>query len=638
MTLLVIVGTGLVLALVVILNYTVSRQIVTNDAERAAQELARTVARELEIELKSISEITETMALFLTTTPIDEDTLMLLLRGLVEFQGHVYGSAVAFEPHTFRPDLKAFAPYFHKSPGGARLVQLGTDSYDYFHKAWYEEPKKLGKPVWSKPYLDERGGNLILTTHSHPIFDFNLDGSQGAFKGVATADVPVSWLTKRISSARMGASGYCFLIARDGTFLGSYDPDMILRQTIFSVAQKLQAPQLEELGRRMLREPSGFVHVGTALKGEDSYVAFVRLPATGWSLGLVIPTSELFAEVAQLHTLSTTLAASGICLLLLVSLVVTRTVTKPLRQMASATERVAHGDLDIDLSAIKSKDEIGVLSSAFTQMTVDLKKHIEELQTTTAAKERMEGELSVAAGIQRSMLPSTFPPHRDNGEIDVAAVMEPAKEVGGDFYDFFFTDPRHLYFTVGDVSGKGVPASLFMAVTRFLIRSLAREGLEPGDLLTRLNRELVQDNDSCMFVTVFCGLLDVKTGELRYSNGGHDPGLLLNSSGNAVELGPPNGPVLGLVDDMSYGVNEKVIQEGETVFLFTDGVTEAENSRGDQFSRERILDICKGFQGISVREITDCFLEEVKSFADGAPQADDITMLAVQFKGRAIVK
>lgn len=633
MTLFVVVGTGLVLALVILLNYMVSRQIVRNNAERAAQDRAKTVARELELELRAVAEITETQALFLTNAHFEEQTLLALLRGVVENQEEIYGSAVAFEPHAFRPDLKAFAPYYHKSPDGVRFVQLGTESYDYFHKGWYEEPEKLKRPVWSRPYFDEGGGDVIMTTYSHPFFAVKPNGSQGVFRGVVTADVSVSWLTKRISSARVGTSGYCFLISREGTFLASPDPKLVLRQTIFSVARTLEQPQLEKIGKRMLREPSGFVHVGTALKGQDSYLAFVLLPSTGWSLGMVIPTSELFAEVTRLHTLSAILAGAGVCLLLLASLAVTRTVTKPLKQMASATARVAHGDLDIDLSGVTSRDEVGVLATAFTQMTVDLKKHIRELRTTTAAKERMEGELSAAAGIQRSMLPSKFPPFPDRRELDVAAVMEPAKQVGGDFYDFFFTDPHHLCFTVGDVSGKGVPASLFMAVTRFLIRSLAREGLPPGKLLTRLNRELAQDNDSCMFVTVFCGLLDVTTGELRYSNGGHDPGLVLGTTGKVMELRRPDGPALGLVDDATYVMNEKVIQKGETVFLFTDGVTEAQNTREEQFSGARLLRTCSGFQGTSVREIIDCVLGAVKSFSDGAPQADDITMIAVKFNG-----
>ncbi|MEW6138519.1 MAG: SpoIIE family protein phosphatase [Thermodesulfobacteriota bacterium] len=635
MTLLVILGTGLVLGFIVMFNYTVSKQFVMGEAERSAQDRARSLARELELELRAVEEITENQALNLSYVHVEEKTLLALIKGIVEHQREIYGSTVAFEPYAFSPSLKAFAPYFHKSDGGIRFVQLGSDTYNYFKQAWFVEPRERGKAVWSQPYFDEGGGDIIMTTYSYPFFDRNPDGTRGRFRGVVTADVSVTWLTQRLASAVDCRHGYCFLIARDGTFIAAPSADLVMRKTIFDMADELGQPKLRDVGVRMLQEPSGFVHVGSALRGTDSYLAFVHLPATGWSLGIVFPSSQLFAEVSRLHTFNMMLAAIGVVLLLFASLAVTGTVTSPLRRMVKATSQVAHGDLDIDLSEVKSSDEVGMLASAFTQMTVDLKKHIQQLQVTTAAKERIESELSVAAGIQRSMLPSRFPAFPGRTEFDVAAIMEPAKQVGGDLYDYLLTDPNRLYFTIADVSGKGVPAALFMAVTRFLIRGLAREGLNPGELLNRLNKELSQDNDSCMFVTVVCGVLEVDTGTVHYSNGGHEPGIILGPAGEITQLEKPDGPVIGVIENVAYAMHTRIMKPGETIFLFTDGVTEAQNRRDDQFSRERLLAACHGIGSKTVQGIVDEVLRQVTSFEDGADKADDLTMLAIRFQGRS---
>ncbi len=216
-----------------------------------------------------------------------------------------------------------------------------------------------------------------------------------------------------------------------------------------------------------------------------------------------------------------------------------RSITIPLRRMANATAKVASGELDLELPATRRHDEVGQLARASTNMTVDLKKYIHELTETTAAKEQIEGELSVAAEIQKSMLPSTFPAFPGRDEFDIYAVMDSAKEVGGDFYQFLLVDDNRLCIAIGDVSGKGVPASLLMAVTTSLLRSEAAEGILPDEILSRLNKHLVHGNDTCMFVTVFCGILNLSTGEFVYANGGHEPPFVVKPDHEVVPFRPP---------------------------------------------------------------------------------------------------
>ena len=228
-----------------------------------------------------------------------------------------------------------------------------------------------------------------------------------------------------------------------------------MRESVFSLAEDRGDPAIRTLGRRMLAETVGYVEGKSNFTGRDSLLAFARLPHTGWSVGVVFPKSELFAKISSLKKTMIGLAFGGLALLVAVSFLSARSLTEPLRTMARATKRIAEGDLNVDLSHIARQDEVGQLADAFTKMTQDLQKYIKDLTETTAAKQRIESELNIAARIQRSMLPSKFPAFPDRNEFDIYALMRPAKEVGGDFYDFFLVDEDHLCVVVGDVSGKG---------------------------------------------------------------------------------------------------------------------------------------------------------------------------------------
>ena len=331
-----------------------------------------------------------------------------------------------------------------------------------------------------------------MTTCSRPFFERGANGAAPKVRGIVTADVSLEWLTKLVGSVQVGRTGYCFIISDTGHFVTHPNPEFIMSESMFSLAEERHDPALRTIGLAMRQEESGFTEIGPALSGEDAFLAYARIPSPGWSLGAVFPKKELLADMNSLHQRTVLLAAGGLILLLVVSGLVARSIARPLRRMAAATEKVAHGDLDIDLSDIRREDEVGQLARSFTAMAQDLKKYIKDLTETTAAKQRIESELSIAADIQRSMLPSVFPafPHRD--EFDIYAVMHPAKEVGGDFYDFFFLDEDHLCVVIGDVSGKGVPAALFMTVTKYLIEATAGMDEPPDQILARVNRHLAR--------------------------------------------------------------------------------------------------------------------------------------------------
>ncbi len=299
---------------------------------------------------------------------------------------------------------------------------------------------------------------------------------------------------------------------------------------------------------------------------------------------------------------------------------------------------IGNGDRLIGVIQVLNKKDQEVFNEADESLLGGLSAHITvaleraRLIEAYVEKQRMEETLKLAHDIQMSMVPKIFPPFPDRSEFDIFATLAPAKEVGGDFYDFFFIDNDHLCFAVGDVSGKGVPASLFMAVTKTLFRATASNGGTPGEILARLNAEICRDNDSCMFVTLFCAILNIRTGQVDYGNGGHNPPYYLHQRG-VSPLENPGGRVLGLVEQSPYASGRMILAPGEALLLYTDGVTEAMNPSETLYSDQRLEQFLGTNRGSAPRQIIGDLIGDVKQFAGGAPQSDDITVLALLYFG-----
>jgi len=313
-------------------------------------------------------------------------------------------------------------------------------------------------------------------------------------------------------------------------------------------------------------------------------------------------------------------------------------ISQPLKQLAAHAGKLATQDFseplpgpsDIDDLPKESQDEVGKLAESFITMEQALRQSVRELKETTAAKERIESELKIARDIQMSMVPKTFPPFPNRPEFDLYAILVPAREVGGDFYDFFFIDDNHLCFAIGDVSGKGIPAALFMAVTRTLFRTTASKASTPDKILSLLNVEMCRNNDTCMFVTVFCAVLDIRTGEVEYSNGGHNLPYLISHNATSP-LKNTGGMCLGFKKDVIYRSEKIVLRAGDGLFLYTDGVTEARDARRNQFSEHRLADFLQQANGSSATELIRGAVDQVRQHSVGAPQSDDITALALKY-------
>jgi sigma-B regulation protein RsbU (phosphoserine phosphatase) len=621
-----------IVAAIVAYNYVSSRDIILRQAEDNSRLLVDGTAGRIDSVLSGVQKVAENVAFSLEDATLTKREILDMNRRVLANNPEIYGMAIAFEPYFLQRDKLFFAPYYFRSGGRIGFTMLGDAKYRYFYMDWYQIPKELGRSTWTEPYFDEGGGGVPMATYSVPFYR-TVDG-KSVFAGVVTADISLSWLQDLVDSVRLYDSGFAFLLSRHGTFITHPDKNLVMNQTIFSLAEERGSKELRELGRRMLSGEAAFTPVGTLLSPKDSYMFCDGLRYGGWTLGVVFPRDEMLADVMRLSKSMIAIGAVGFVLLVLITVGIARRITRPLCKLSASAREIASGNLDLTLPDIPANDEVGDLAESFRFMKSSLKEFIRDLTSTTAAKERIESELRIAREIQMGILPKLFPAFPDRREFEVFASIEPAKEVGGDLYDFFFVDETHFCFLVGDVSGKGVPAAFFMAVTKTLLKVVSERGLDPGDILTRVNADLSSENESCMFVTLFLAVMDIETGETRYANAGHNPPLFLPCGGGPEWIPPFGEPVAGIMEEMRYSTKTMTLKPGDLLFIYTDGVTEAMNPDGELFGEDRLMGLLAAEKEPFAPKLVKDVGEAIRVFARGAEQSDDITMLAMQFMGK----
>ncbi|SKA81961.1 sigma-B regulation protein RsbU (phosphoserine phosphatase) [Paucidesulfovibrio gracilis DSM 16080] len=611
-------------------NYMASRAIIVEQAEENSRTLGREVANHIAAQLRPVEQVVRNIALALEDASLTSGEVTSLAQRVVQSNDDIFAMAIAFEPFGMDQDRLFFAPYCHRTDNGVRVTELGGPDYRYFYKDWYQLPRELNGPVWTEPYFDSGGGGVMMTTYAAPFY--RLHHGQRRFAGVVTADIPLSWMQRMARGTKLYDTGYTFLISRNGTFIHHPLKALMLNHTIFSLAEERGDTELWNVGRDMTEGGTAFLERVSVKGGVESFLFYTPLHVGGWSLGMLFPRDEVLQKATTLSRNLLLMGALGFLLLAGAVLWAAGGVTRPLRRLSAAAREIAGGNLDAAVPPPARRDEVGELAEAFDHMRGSLRQHMRELRETTAQKERIESELRIARDIQMGILPKLFPAFPEHEEFDVFASIEPAKAVGGDLYDFFFIDDRHFCFLVGDVSDKGVPAAFFMAVTKTLLKAVAPRSGGPADILEKVNNDLAEENDSCMFVTLFLGILDIDTGEVRYANAGHNPPMLLRD--RRARLVPPmNEPMAGAMPGMTYTERSMTLRAGDVLFLYTDGVTEAMDHDQGLFSEERLRELLASMEDTGVQRVVAEVDLAIKHFTGGASQSDDITMLALQYKG-----
>ena len=536
------------------------------------------------------------------------------------------GGGFWFEPYAYDGETARVGVYAHYDEDAGAFVldetmysdgELDIDYYDYHVLSWYREIiDTISEPnqvAWTKPYIDDSGSFSLMTTAGAGIYDHD-----GNLIGISIIDWKIEDVVKALTAVKPTDNSFVMLCVPEqnciisNTYRG-YDA------VAFGAGEGIESLTWDA-------DASLFSLDGV------SYMTFSRIMDNGWSMSVYIPENEIFEEVESRNNQFTlVIALSAAAMLCAAFLLISGFINKPMRRLISGVSSLELGNLDISIN-IKTKDELGSLAGAFNKMTADLKESIERSARIMAEKEHISAELDVATKIQESMLPCIFPAYPDRAEFDIYAIMLPAEEVGGDFYDFFLIDDRTLAVVVADVSDKGIPAALFMVITKTLIKNNSLSGKDPREVFEAVNNILCESNDAGMFVTAFLGYLDIPSGKLTFVNAGHNPPLLC-ADGSYEWLRTRPNIMLAVMEDVSYEQHEVVLRPGGELFLYTDGVTEAANKEYEMFGEARLIGTVNEYLDLPVREFTVTMKQEIDGFADGEEQTDDITMLTLRYNG-----
>ncbi len=621
--------TVVIFAIVIWINHINSKDVLVKNMQENAGNLMKATVNKIEGVLNSVSKIPENEANVLENFKITPDELTRYIHMVVEENPEIFGSCVAFEAYSYYEDSLYYAPYGYKSNDSIILENLGNDTYQYFYWDWYQIPAILGQPVWSEPYFDEGGGNILMCTYSVPFYQDTK--AEKKLYGIVTVDISLEWLDRIVSSIKLLETGYAFLISSNGTFITHPVENYEMNQTIFTLAEEHERPELREVGRKMLKGESGFVPFKSVVSQEDGYMFYYPLKTAGWSMAVVFPEDELYADLYALNSKLLLIGSLGIILILSLIIIISHRITKPLSRLAKITQNIGGGNFEVHLPVMKSNDEIAQLTRSIDKMQAELKVYMQNLQSTTAAKERIESELKIAHDIQQGIIPKIFPPFPEREDVDLFAILDPARDVGGDLYDFFFIDDYKLCFAIGDVSGKGVPASLFMAITRTLLRAKALNGKRVEEIVQSMNRELCQGNENSMFVTFFIGIIDLKTGRVDYCNAGHNYPYILRSSCKMEVIDKTHGTPLGIFEDIAYESDHLMLEKRDNIVLYTDGIPEAMNEKDELYGDKHLQDFLKEYCNQPPDKITRELVKSVKTFVGQAQQSDDITILSLTY-------
>ena len=557
-------------------------------------------------------------------------------------------------------NIEYYAASVYENEPQLRMILLGTESgifyrysnyntyspdYDPRSRNWYkaamENPDEV---VWSKAYI-EMYGNYVVTCSE------TFRDETGKIAGVIAADISIQSIVDSIIR-----TDSAFIIDKDGDYVARPDN---FDDTFIAPPSERGSKERYKTIEKMLAGESGVDSIQT--DREPKYIAYAPINETGWALGIVVTfdtvtkpvkdtqekmnrllissNDEMTARMDSLKMRFNVIFAICIVLITAISYILASSIKRPIEHLVVKAREIGQGKLDTNIE-VKGKDEIAELGNSFNKMTDDLKKYIESLSEALEERHKVEAELNIAAKIQMSMLPDIAPDYTGKDEYELFASMNPAKEVGGDFYDFFGLDDSHLALVIADVSGKGVPAALFMAITKALIKTNAKAiagsdievDFKPADILMNVNNQLCESNKTDMFTTAWLGIVDINTGHMRCANAGHEFPIIKSGSGQFEIMKDVHGFVLAGMEGTRYKEYTIDLEKDDILFVYTDGVPEAQNINEEFYGTDRLVNALNSIDELTPENILAKVKEDVNKFVDNAPQFDDLTMLCFKRK------
>lgn len=497
-----------------------------------------------------------------------------------------------------------------------------TNFYDRF--PWFKEVPKKEKIYWSEPYKDKTSGQVVVTC----LVPFKFKDT-GDFSGLVALTVDLSHIQESINHFSYYKSGKLLLLSRTGLYVTHPNPNIALKKTIFDLADELNLDQLAYVGMELAKGKSGQIEIdhSSVISGQAIFF-YAPIKKLGWGFCLVYSKKEFLRPIHHFQIIVLLAFCAGAVLLFFLISHICRKSTDQLLTLSSLATQYGNGDFTENFKDNPSSSDINVIANALTSMKENLLNYIEKERKTASDQQRNESELEIAHSIQKSALSEQYPQHE---AFDISTLMIPAKQIGGDFYDFFFINENRFAFVIADVSGKGIPAALFMMKAQTLIKNACKNNRDLASAIHLANNELCEGNESCMFVTAFIAVVDLISGNMNFVNAGHTIPLFYTNDQYRF-LNPQKNIVLGAKENAEFVAEKISLTSGDRVFIYTDGVTEAENEESDFYGEKRLEHVLQKISSSPTRNLHNV-LQDIKKFTKTAPQSDDIAMLEFVYNG-----
>jgi len=493
---------------------------------------------------------------------------------------------------------------------------------EYFRKL-KKENINTNHGSWTDPFYCKYDINHLLISYRHPII--NPDTKELA--GIISCEISLNKMDKMLSDVKIGSNGYSFIIDQSGRIITHPKKEWILNKNLFEKPSLILEENIKAVESQIKKGMTGAGSgISQYLGNQKAWFYFSPLPSSGWTAIIVVPEKELLKPIELIFKKMILVSGVGILFLFLVNMLVFNRMLNPLVRVVIAIQRFSSTDNKVN----KSKNEIRMLADSLEAWQSKYGLLINEQTKTAHEKLKYEKDLNSARDIQFNIIPIGKPKFPEYPEIDLFAILKPAETVGGDLYDYFFIDKNHLLIAIGDVSGKGIPASLFMAITSTLIKTHAKM-LSSEGIVSQVNHELSERNSNQNFVTLFIGILDVRSGIMDYCNAAHDFPYILHADGTIRKLSTSHGLPLGIYKNKEYSSSKIDLQFGDMIVLFTDGVINSKDNKNQHYGTERLEKNIQNLNELSAEEVAGRLIKSIEIYEGEEKQSDDITLLTLRY-------
>ncbi|HAH23307.1 MAG TPA: hypothetical protein DCL77_06050 [Prolixibacteraceae bacterium] len=479
-----------------------------------------------------------------------------------------------------------------------------------------------GKGAWSDAYYCGKDTANLFVSYQIPVYF-----PDSTIAGLVSCDISLRKMKQMLSAIQIGEAGYAFIIDQSGNFITHPKDQWILKKNLFDASSPIVSADIKAIEGKIRNSGRGAEHgISKYLNGQHCWFYHAPLPNSKWTVIIVIPEKELFREIEVNFQKIIWVSGLGILILFLINMFIFRRVLDPLARVANAIK----GFSSAKGEERKTKDEIKMLTDSLEDWQAKYGLLISEQTKTAKERLKYEKDLKSAHDIQQNIIPSGYPAFPEHPEIDLYAVLKPAESIGGDLYDYYFIDNEHILMAIGDVSGKGIPASLFMAIASTLIKNNSNIR-SSREIIEKVNNDLGDRNPNQYFLTLFIGILNVSTGVMDYCNAAHNFPYLLHTDGTMQTLSKSHGIPLGIYKNKTYKSNNIQLQTGDLILLYTDGVINSRNPEGTHYGIEKLKRNIQRMNNINSKEVVTLLMQSIVTYEGESHQSDDISLVALRY-------